>query len=89
MIGSICVVHINGGGVHVGRFELRGIYAPAYGFVIVADDAEHEIDWREVHSILRVGSAVVHEPDLTVIANNTVPRDDDGEVQDRAAHSAA
>lgn len=79
MIGSIVVAHMGDGEVFVGRFELRGIYQPAYGFWIVGEHGERSVDWTELTSLLRVGSRVVatlecrNDGAMTVIPAGTRP----------------
>jgi len=74
MINCICVVHTRGHEVIVGRFELRGVYAPAYGFVIVQEKGERHVPWGECVSILAVG-AKVSGREIVVEASTNLPQE--------------
>jgi hypothetical protein len=57
MINKVCAVLLTSGEVLLGKVELRGIYAPAYGFHLVGDGGDRQVSWTDVCMIISVEMA--------------------------------
>jgi hypothetical protein len=55
MLNHLCRVETTDGEELTGRFELRGVYGPAYCFVLVTETGHREISWSKARSITITG----------------------------------